>query len=221
MARVTIQIDGVPVETEEGRSVLEAALDAGIYIPHICADPENGHRPASCRLCFVEIEGRDSPVLSCKEAVRPGLAVHTRSLEVDRLVKSAFALLMSTHRLDCKKCPANRNCVLQDIARQRKAPLKPRRLVKIEPDWPVDETREDFGLNPNHCVLCGRCVNMCNNVVGCRVLDFTERGLAAVVGTFDGSPLSEQDACDGCLRCVDVCPVGALYKKEGAEKKAG
>jgi bidirectional [NiFe] hydrogenase diaphorase subunit len=217
MTEVNIFIDEIPVKAREGDKILWAALDAGIYIPHMCAIREAKIPLASCRLCFVEIEGYPRPVPSCAETVKEGMKIKTRSPKVDRLVKSAFDLLLSVHRLDCRDCPANKNCVLQDIAKKMRFPLKQKTHRKIEPDMPVDESRADFGFNPNHCVLCGKCVWVCNDKVKCGVFDFAKRGLSMVVSTFDGRPLAEQDSCNGCLECVKACPVGALYMMQ--EKK--
>ena len=213
MSDVKITIDGREVAAKEGEILLFRALEEGFYIPHLCAieglDPPQG----SCRLCFVELEGRSDPVTSCTVRVTDGMSVRTRTDAVDRLVRSAFEMLMSVHRLDCKVCPANKNCALQEIAKQRKLPLKPGRLAKIEPDFPIDESREEIGLNPNRCVLCGRCIHVCNEVVKKGVLDFTRRSLSMAVSTFDGEPLADQ-VCGDCVACAEVCPVGAIYFRD-------
>src|SRR3990172_9952130 len=107
---IEIKIDDKIVSAEPGERVLWAALEAGIFIPHLCAGRAIGFHPGSCRLCFVEIEGRAEPVTACTEIVRPGLIVKTRSERVDRLTAAGFELLMSTHRLDCAVCPANKKC---------------------------------------------------------------------------------------------------------------
>jgi predicted molibdopterin-dependent oxidoreductase YjgC len=238
MSTVKIEIDSQAVEVEEGERLLWAALDAGIFIPHLCANREHGHLPASCRLCWVEISGRAAPLLSCTVAVEPGMVVRTRGEAVDRLVRSAFALIMSTHRLECAHCPGNRRCALQKIAKDRKLPLRPKRLewgvdsptapaapavqarkarlslCLRDPGLPVDNSHPLFGFDPNHCVLCGQCVFVCNHVTQCRVLDFHRRGLLTRVGTFQGRPLAEQEHCTHCLECVKVCPVGALFLKK-------
>jgi formate dehydrogenase major subunit/NADH-quinone oxidoreductase subunit G len=190
MTKATIIVDGREIKAEVGSRLLWAIIDAGIWVPNLCAirglEPPDG----GCRLCWVEVEDRESPVTSCTQPVFDGMVVRTRSPAVDRLVRAGFEMLLSTHRLDCKDCPGNRRCALQEIARLRKIPLRGKRLFKIEPDFPVDESRADLGLNPNHCVLCGKCVHVCN--------------------PFDGQPLAEQD-CGDCTRCAEVCPVGAIY----------
>ncbi len=218
MSKVKIKIDGREVEAEEGQAVLWAALDNGFFIPHLCACRQMDYEPGSCRLCMVEVEGRPGPVPSCKLPVEEGMEITTRSERIDRLVRTGFELLMSNHRLNCKDCPANKNCALQEIAKKRKVTLKSKRLVKLEPEREIDDSREDFGLDVNHCILCGRCVYVCNHVEKCRVLDFIKRGLKTVVGTFDGEPLTSQENCTGCLKCVEVCPVGALYFKGDKQK---
>ena len=216
MSKIEIIIDGKKVAAKEGEVLLFRALEAGFFIPNLCAIKGSDSSPASCRLCFVEIEGMDRPVTSCTVRVREGMVVRTRSEAVDRLVASAFEMLLSVHRIDCKTCPGNGRCALQEIAKKRRLPLKPKRLPKIEPDLPVDESRPEIGLNPNHCVLCGQCVHVCNNVVQKKVLDFINRGLATRVETFDGEPLAEQ-VCGDCVACAEVCPVGAIYLRNSSD----
>lgn len=213
MSRVSIEVDGRKIEAEEGARLLPALLDAGFDVPNLCYLPGVEPPHGGCRLCWVEVEGKPAPVTSCTQRVRAGMVVRTRSQAVDRLVRGAFEMLMSVHRLDCKDCPGNRRCALQDIAKKRKLPLKPRRMPTIDPDLPVDESRPDLGFNPNHCVLCGKCVYVCTHEVGKGILDIIKRGLGSVVSTFDGQPLAEQE-CAGCTRCAEVCPVGAIYLRE-------
>ena len=213
MTTVNITVDGREVKAEAGGRLLWALLDAGIWVPNLCAiaglEPPDG----GCRLCWVEVEGRKKPVTSCTQPVSDKMMVRTRSPDVDRLVRAGFEMLLSTHRLDCKDCPGNRRCALQEIAKKRKIPLQGKRLRKIEPDFPVDESRADLGLNPNHCVLCGKCVYVCNHEVKKGILDIANRGLESVVSTFDGEPLADQD-CGDCTRCAEVCPTHAIYLRK-------
>lgn len=209
---VTIYIDDQPVQARPGEYLLWAALDAGIYIPHLCAIREREFPFGACRLCFVEVEGRDAPVTACSEPVRKGLRVRTRSERVDRLRRTAFELLMSHHDLDCKNCLANRSCELQRLAKFLKVPLKPKRLRTLPTAIPVDDSHPEIVLNPNRCVLCGKCVWVCQHVLKTGALDFVLRGLQTRVAPFRMEPLA-QTICTGCGACADVCPVGALRRR--------
>ena len=209
MSEVTLVIDGREVRTREGRRVLAAALEAGFDIPHLCGVETASLPHASCRLCWVEVEGRDEPVAACTLEARDGLVIRTRSEAVDRLVRAGFHLLLSRHPLPCKGCPGHKRCVLQDIAKQRRLKLKHDLYLTILPDLPVDESHERIGMDPNRCILCGECIRVCAEE-DAHVLDFHERGLETRIGTFADMPLAETP-CTGCARCVDVCPVKALY----------
>ncbi len=217
MAEVTLTIDGESVTAPEGEKILWAAQRAGIYIPHLCAHPDREPPFGACRLCYVEVEGWSKPVTSCTEPVAEGLVVSTHSERVDRLVRAGFQLLMSTHDLDCKTCPAKKDCGLRTVSRKTKVKLRSGDLPKLVPGLPVDDSHAAFGLNPNRCILCGLCVWVCNEQVGKGVLSFAQRGLETRLSTFDGEPLATsrgtQDCGADCLRCVDICPTGALFRK--------
>jgi formate dehydrogenase major subunit/NADH-quinone oxidoreductase subunit G len=219
MADVTLIIDGQTVTAPEGQKLLWAAEAAGFDIPHLCSHPDQEPPFGACRLCYVEIEGRKSPVTACTEPVREGLVVHTRSERVDRLVRSGFQLLLSTHDLSCKTCPGKHHCGLRRTARLRKIGLRSGDLERVPPRYEVDESHPRIGLNPNRCILCGLCVWMCDEVVGRGILHFSGRGMRTRISTFDDQPLATHAAdCADCDRCATICPVGALYlKPEPAE----
>lgn len=212
MHTVTLTIDGREVRAPMGRKILWVALENGIYIPNLCAIPDAGEPPAACRLCWVEVEGYPRPVTACTEPVRDGLVVYTRSPRVDRLVRTAFELLLSNHRLECSRCPKNRSCELQKIARERRIPLRVTRLKKLERDLPVDESSPVVRYDPNKCVLCGRCVWVCRQK-GTGILGFARRGFQRRVTTFLDAPLA-QAGCNGCGECALACPVGSLSLRE-------
>jgi len=209
---IEIEIDGRKITAEDGDRLLWVALEAGIYIPHLCAGRGIDYHPAACRLCFVEVKGSPEPVTSCTTEVADGMVVRTRTDRVDRLVRTGFELLMSVHRLECKVCPAKERCELLEASRKRSLPLRSKRMKKLEPDLPVDTSHPHYGLDPNKCVLCGKCVHVANQVVGTRVLDFQKRGLATVISTFDNEPLVKQDMTN-FDQIAAVCPVGAIFKR--------
>lgn len=212
MSEVVITIDGREVRTPGGRRVLAAALEAGIYIPHLCGVETHPLPHGSCRLCYVQVEGRGEPVTSCTLEASEGLVIRTRSEAVDRLVRSAFHLLLSTHPLPCEGCPGHKQCALQDIAKAHHLKLKHSIYPTILPDLPTDGSHPRIGLDPNRCVLCGECIRVCDEE-GAHALGFVGRGLTTRIGTFDGLPLAET-RCTGCERCAQVCPVKALYIRE-------
>ena len=208
----TITIDGREIKAKAKSNLLWTALDNGFYIPNLCAIRDNPRPFASCRLCFVEIAGKAEPVTACSETVSDGMSVTLQSPRINRLRKSSFDLLMSNHRLDCSHCDKNRKCELQKIAHAEHFKLTNRHLKKIDQGFPVDSSHPLFSLDRNKCVLCGKCIWVCQHG-GEGVLDFAHRGIRTMVSTFAGMPLSET-ACNSCLACVTVCPVGALYLKQ-------
>src|SRR4030067_1461741 len=117
MKKVSLTIDGKELTTTEGNTILWAALDNGIYIPNLCAIREKLEPPASCRLCFVEVEGRDEPVTACAEPVIEGMVINTRGKSALRLARTAAELLLSNHPLDCAHCKKSRSCELLKIAK--------------------------------------------------------------------------------------------------------
>ncbi len=209
MENVRLTIDDKPVEACEGEKILWAALDAGIWIPNLCAVRDRSLPFGGCRLCLVEVEGRRTPVASCSEPIAEGMVVHTRSEGIDRLVRTAFELLIAAHPVTCKTCAANKRCGLQEIARRRGLKLRTRRFSSMIPDLPIDEANPYFRIDPNKCVLCGKCVYICNDLRGVGAIDFIYRGIRTSVGTVDRVPI-DQTRCDFCLECVRACPVGAL-----------
>ena len=213
MKTVSLTIDGKKLRAREGEKVLWVALDNGIYIPNLCALRDVSLPPASCRLCFVEVEGYIEPVPACAESVQEGMVVNTRGEAALRLARTGFELLMSGHPVDCAHCPGNRCCELQKIAVHLGIRLKTKRFRKLERKLPVDTSSPVFVYDPNKCVLCGRCVWVCREQLGMGVLGFVCRGFERMVTTFGGEPVA-QSRCRGGGECVVVCPTGALAFKD-------
>ena len=206
---VRLTIDGVRVEAQEGEKLLWAALDAGIYIPHLCANREADDPFSGCRLCFVEIEGRDQPVTSCTETVAEGLVVSTDTPAVRRLQRTAAELLLASHDVDCAHCEVHRKCPLQEIAAFLHIGLKPKRLRNIPRPFPTESINSVLAYNSGRCVRCGLCVWVCNEKVGAGIIDFAFRGFRTVVASLE-TPEVMQSICPSCTQCVQVCPVAAL-----------
>lgn len=212
MKRVRITIDGRDVTARVGQSLLGAALDNGVYIPNLCHIPGAPEPAASCRLCFVEVEGKPQPVTACTETVVEGMQVETRGEKSLKLVKAAFELLMASHDVDCAHCAANGTCELQTIAKHLKVKLDAKRFRKLLKEKAVDDSHPAFSYDPDKCVLCGKCVHECREH-GNGTLGFARRGFDRTVSTFMGLPFGES-GCEGCAACAVVCPTGAMVVKE-------
>jgi predicted molibdopterin-dependent oxidoreductase YjgC len=210
---IPIQVDGRTLDVEPGANLLSACLAGGVYIPHLCYLEDMGPVSGSCRLCFVDIEGRIGPVPACTVTVADPLVVRTGTPAVRRLQKAGVRLLLSVHRVDCKNCPANRRCELQRIARFLKVGLTPGKLERHLKEPEVDSTHPCLDYYPNRCVLCGKCVHMCGRQHREMSLTFVKRGFDTVVGTY-GASSNPSPLCSGCRACVEVCPVAALQPKQ-------
>ncbi len=213
MKTLSLTIDGKKITAQRGEKLLWAALAQGIYIPNLCALRDNQEPAASCRLCFVEIEGHESPVTACTEPVSEGMVVNTKGEKALRLARTAFELLLASHQLDCGHCARHGSCELQKIAHHLGVRLKPKRFRHLASEFPVDNSCPSFSYNPNKCVLCGRCVWVCHNQGGEKVLGFAHRGFARVVTTFGDEPLGTS-GCPKCGKCVALCPTGALVSRK-------
>ena len=212
MKEVSLTIDGKKIKANEGEKILWVALENNIYIPNLCAIREKIQPSASCRLCFVEVEGVDEPVIACTEPVREGLVVNTRGKNALRLARTAAELILASHPVDCGHCLKNRFCELQKIAKHLGIKLKTKRFRRLERNLPIDESSSLFIYDPNKCVLCGKCVWVCQEKLRIGAIGFTRRGFKRIVSTFQDKPMAET-TCGQCTECVNVCPVGALAFK--------
>jgi NADH dehydrogenase/NADH:ubiquinone oxidoreductase subunit G len=211
---VSILVDQKKIVVQEGTPLLKACLDNGITIPNLCYLKEVDPAPASCRLCFVEIDGVDRPVAACSVPVQAAMVVRTDTPAVRRLQRTALKLLLSVHDVDCKNCPANRKCALQHLARFLKVGLKPKGLRHRLKEPPIDDRHPCLDYYPNRCVLCGRCVAVCRAATDRPELTFAKRGFDTVVSFFGRTDSARHD-CAACRACIDTCPVGALALKDG------
>ena len=209
---VSLTIDDRKIRALDGEKILWAALDNDIYIPNLCAIRERSEPFAACRLCFVEIEGEDEPVAACTAPAAEGMVVNTKGAKALRLARTALELLLASHPVDCAQCLKSGSCELQKIAKHLSVKLKTKRFRKILPELPIDSSSPLFIYDPNKCVLCGRCVWVCQEKLGKGVIGFAHRGFRRMVTTFGDEPMGKSRCLD-CSECVAVCPVGALVFK--------
>jgi len=212
-----LRVDNQEIEVKEEKTVLQACLDNQIYIPNLCYLEDMESPSASCRMCFVEIEGMPQPVPSCTVQVKNDMVVKTDTPAIRQLQRTALRLLLSVHDVDCKNCHANKKCELQNIAKFLKVSLKSKRLERYLKETQIDETHPFLIHYPNRCVLCGKCVHICRGKHGQSVLTFAKRGFDTVISTYSATDASAL-ACGECDTCVKACPVGALALRESREE---
>ncbi len=198
---IHLTIDGKTIETGEGRTILEAAREHGIYIPTLCYHA-NLLSIGSCRICLVEVEGYANPMVSCATAVQEGMSVTTRSAKLTSMRRDYLKLILAYHPLDCPICDAGGECDLQDLVFEHaieKADYAVVRQERIEGyATPLIKYFE------NRCVLCLRCIRACREISGRAVLDLVGTGIDARMAPTNGKN------CISCGECLSVCPVGAL-----------
>ena len=204
-----ITIDGIRLEVPDNKNVLDCALEAGIYIPHLCHHPnlpENG----SCRMCIVEVDGEDKPVTSCTLKAKDGLNIRTKSEQLSKLRNLALELLLSGHPEDCSTCPKYGNCELQTLI-QYVGATNARMRCRTK-GFKQDERNPLLVHDMNRCVLCGRCVRACNDLRGVKVLQYQKKDMETYVGTLHNKLLIDAD-CRFCTACAEVCPTGTIRDK--------
>jgi len=209
---VRLTINGRQVTARKGATVLEAALEAGIYIPKLCYDPDL--KPyGGCRLCVVEIEKMRGLVSSCTTPATEGMVVHTDTPRVNQSRRITMELISASHHGDCLACAKSQDCELLKIARYlgiEQGHID--RLRKNVQLLPVDTSHPAFIRDLNKCILCAKCVRACHEVVCHDVIDIAFRGNSARIATFGDKPIAES-ICKSCGECVVRCPTGALVPK--------
>lgn len=214
MAKVTLKMNGQEVEVEKGTTILEAAKQAGIYIPTLCYHPYLPLEEA-CRICVVEdIRGGWSTlVAACVFPVRNGMVIETESEKVLESRRTIMELLLSDHPNECMTCYATGECELQDMAhRYQVSPAVfegERHQYETDPD-----PNPAFTLNMNKCILCRRCIRACHDIQGADVWTKVGRGFEQRISTAFDLP-SLEAGCEMCGHCVDFCPVDAIGWRGG------
>ena len=209
MSTFEIIINGRAVKAGTGQTILEAAKAAGIEIPTLCHHAKLANIGA-CRMCVVEVDGQRRPVPSCTTPAEPGMVVRTDTPGLWDLRRQVTELLFSERNHICPFCTRSGHCELQNMG--YRVGMTHVRYKYLHPVLPVDLSHEHIGLDHNRCILCSRCVRVCDERVGVHTLDLMRRGGDALVVADHGIPLGES-TCISCGACVDVCPTGSLFEK--------
>ncbi len=215
-AEVTLTIDGFAVTVPEGTSIMRAAVEAGIKVPKLCAT-DSVEAFGSCRLCLVEIAGRNGTPASCTTPVASGMVVSTQNDRLKRLRRGVMELYISDHPLDCLTCSANGNCELQDMAgavglREVRYGYDGANHLGVA----KDTSNPYFTFDPAKCIVCSRCVRACEEVQGTFALTIGGRGFAShVAAGMDEDFLASE--CVSCGACVQACPTATLMEKSVIE----
>lgn len=207
---INLKINNVPVSVEPGTTILQAAKSIGIKIPTLCY-LKDINEIGACRVCVVEVKGARNLVASCVYPVNEGMEVFTNSERVLKARKTTIELLLSNHRKECLSCERNTNCELQTLAYEYCCDAN--KYAGAMCTEPQDSSTEYLIRDNTKCVLCRRCVAMCNKVQKIGVLGASERGFDTHIGcAFDMNLVNTP--CIGCGQCVTVCPTGALREKD-------
>ncbi|MFK5883515.1 MAG: formate dehydrogenase subunit alpha [Candidatus Izemoplasma sp.] len=210
MDKIKIKINGMDVSVPKGQTVLDAARDLDIDIPTFCYD-ERLKPDGACRMCVVEVKGFNKLLTSCTTEVVEGMEVQTHSAEVVEARKDILNLTWASHPNDCVVCDANGDCKLQDYSYEYKIDSIPE-YDGHKRNFSIDDSNKFFYIDPEKCILCGKCVRVCDELQGIEALGFNKRGHETFVSfAFDGG--METSNCVSCGNCVSICPTGALMEK--------
>lgn len=211
---IDIIIDNQPVSVPEGITIHEAAARMGIFIPTLCSHPDL-HPDGDCRVCVVEVEGLQTLQTSCNYRITQPIRIRTNSLKVIRARENILDLLFTKHcgYWDFNNCSRNGNCELQALARFSNSPLH---LPKKEPEIAIDHSSYSIIREMDKCILCRRCVQVCQEMQGIGCLEVSGHGESTYISTFMDKPLGDS-VCINCGQCVDRCPTAALHTNDSSE----
>ncbi|MBU2464978.1 MAG: (2Fe-2S)-binding protein, partial [Bacteroidetes bacterium] len=207
---LTIEVNNNIITANQGDTILDALSQNGMTVPTLCH--MKGLFPTgACRMCVVEVEGRRNLVTACSEPVLDGMKIKTHSARVIESRKTIVELLLSNHPDDCLYCERNGSCELQDLSEDLH--IRERRISGQKNKYKLDVSSASIVRDPAKCILCGRCVRVCEEIEGVSAIEFVGRGSKTFIDTSFNHGLN-LSTCVNCGQCIMVCPTGALKEKD-------
>lgn len=204
-----IEVNNKTIQARRGETILEALERNGIKVPTLCHMPDL-YPTGSCRMCVVEVEGKPNLITACSYPVEEWMKIKTHSPRVVNARKTNVELLLSNHPDDCLYCERNGNCELQTFAEQLN--VRERRFIGKKNKYKSDPSGSSIVRDPAKCILCGRCVRTCDEIIGACTLGFIGRGNKTIIGPSFNKQLN-LSSCITCGQCIMACPTGALHEK--------
>jgi len=210
MPVITLTINDELVSARMGQSILEACREHEIKIPTLCHLDGISAR-GGCRLCLVEVAGNPRLLPACTTEVAEDMVVTTHNEKIDRYRKMILELTFAERNHTCAVCVSNEHCELQTLAAE--LGMDHVRYDYLYPELKLDTSHDRYGVDHNRCILCLRCVRVCDEVEGAHTWDVKARGIESRVITDLNRPWGESQSCTDCGKCVEICPTGALFDK--------
>ena len=212
---INLTIDGMPVQVDDGATIMDAATKLNIYIPTLCYHPDQDVK-ANCRICVVELVGQRRLVPACSHPAEEGMDVRTHSPKVQRTRRNVLELILARHAQDCLHCDRSGTCELQTVSEELhfvhtpRYPYAPRLNVK-------DESSASIVRDAHKCIVCGRCRYACSDIQSVHALAKADRGFKVTFAPAYNRPLGDS-VCITCGQCVQACPTGALTIRDDTQK---